>query len=317
MRSEAAGDVGDLRVAGEISPAEMAPEPLLCELADWSFRCFLWRRLSSLWSFMRIDRLAGAISSEPCNDLERVWRPELPDAEWSSSLINRSKSDSDSEDIPDEDELEENLDAFADPRRPEALFPLLCSSNGFPTSMAEIPRACVIEALLGLVEKADPSFKICEKGAKFPLSSYRHAIKYTPGAAKVDSTQRIESKKLREVLGMMFQPADSELNCPAPSFSKRGVSSLAVSSFPFSASAISVAPPPFSLNISSLDPLLDSVTSAEDNILPYELDREGAGVCGGDTRAERMFKEFIVLSEPWRRTFEDFVDYVEKMPRYR
>ena len=29
MRREAAGDVGDLRVAGEISPVEIAPEPLL------------------------------------------------------------------------------------------------------------------------------------------------------------------------------------------------------------------------------------------------------------------------------------------------
>jgi hypothetical protein len=46
------------------------------------------------------------------------------------------------------------------------------------------------------------------------------------------------------------------------------------------------------------EPLLDSVAPAEDNILPYELDREEDGVCGGDTRAERMFREFIVLSEP-------------------
>jgi hypothetical protein len=34
MRSEAAGDVGDLRVAGDISPAAIAPEPLLCVLVD-------------------------------------------------------------------------------------------------------------------------------------------------------------------------------------------------------------------------------------------------------------------------------------------
>ena len=31
-------------------------------------------------------------------------------------------------------------------------------------------------------------------------------------------------------------------------------------------------------------------------MLPYEFDLEEAGVCGGDTRAERIFKEFIVVS---------------------
>jgi hypothetical protein len=36
-------------------------------------------------------------------------------------------------------------------------------------------------------------------------------------------------------------------------------------------------------------------------MFPYELLREGAGVCGGDTRAERMrSREFIVVSKPWR-----------------
>lgn len=34
IRSEAAGEVGDFNVAGEISPDGMAPEPLLCVLVD-------------------------------------------------------------------------------------------------------------------------------------------------------------------------------------------------------------------------------------------------------------------------------------------
>lgn len=48
--------------------------------------------------------------------------------------------------------------------------------------------------------------------------------------------------------------------------------------------------------------LLDAVIVVDEYILPYELDREGAGVGGGETRAERIFKEFIVLYEPSRRS---------------
>lgn len=33
-------------------------------------------------------------------------------------------------------------------------------------------------------------------------------------------------------------------------------------------------------------------------MLPNELLREGLGVCTGDTRPDRMFREFIVISEP-------------------
>jgi len=54
----------------------------------------------------------------------------------------------------------------------------------------------------------------------------------------------------------------------------------------------------FSLSTSSLELLLTSVDPAKLKALPYEFVREGAGVCGGDTRAERMFREFIFLSKP-------------------
>lgn len=68
---DAAGDVGDFNAAGDISGAAMAPEPLLCVLVDCALRCFRCRRLSSLCSFMRIERRAGAISSA-CKDFERL-----------------------------------------------------------------------------------------------------------------------------------------------------------------------------------------------------------------------------------------------------
>jgi hypothetical protein len=45
-----------------------------------------------------------------------------------------------------------------------------------------------------------------------------------------------------------------------------------------------------------LEFLRDSFT--EDKRLPNELDREGFGVWGGDTRAEIIFREFIVHFEP-------------------
>jgi hypothetical protein len=54
----------------------------------------------------------------------------------------------------------------------------------------------------------------------------------------------------------------------------------------------------FSLSTSSLELLLTSVDPAKLKALPYEFVREGAGVCGGDTRAERMFREFIFLPRP-------------------
>lgn len=48
----------------------------------------------------------------------------------------------------------------------------------------------------------------------------------------------------------------------------------------------------------SLEPRLDPAPFPADSIFPKELDREVVGDGGGDTRAESIFKEFIVLSEP-------------------
>lgn len=68
----AAAEVGDLRAAGDISAGEIAPDPLLCVLAEGSFRCFLCLKLSSLLSLILIDRLVGVLSSEFCCAFERV-----------------------------------------------------------------------------------------------------------------------------------------------------------------------------------------------------------------------------------------------------
>jgi hypothetical protein len=162
----------------------------------------------------------------------------------------------------------------------------------------EIPSACVVDALLAPPEKTVPSFRICVKGAKLPRSSYRHAIRYTPGAAKVDKTQRTESRKAIEmVLGILCHERELELEWMLSSFSK-GVFSLKVeSSSSFSASGASFVASLFSL-MSPREFLLDSGSVVDDRMFPYELEREGTGVWGGDTRAERMFKEFIVLYEP-------------------
>jgi hypothetical protein len=161
-----------------------------------------------------------------------------------------------------------------------------------------MPTAWAVEVLLP-PGKQVPNFRSCENGAKVPLSSYRHAIKYTPGAANAEKAQQVESMRAIDILlGMMCHAGLSEDSCSLPSFSKRGVSSCTVLSSSSSASSASAASSVFSLNIPSREFLLASVTVAEERILPYELLREGAGVCGGETRAERMFKEFIVLSEP-------------------
>ena len=56
-----------------------------------------------------------------------------------------------------------------------------------------IPRFCADEFLLVVPPKMLPSLLICENGANLPLSSYKHAIKYTPGLANVESTHLIDS----------------------------------------------------------------------------------------------------------------------------
>lgn len=122
MERDEAGDVGDLRVAGEISLPAIAPDPLLCVLVDCAFRCFRCRTLSSLWSLILIERLAGAISSEACSDFERVCRAEADNDDCSVSLMDRSRSDSDSEDRPDEEEFDEKpFLPLTDVRLPEVL----------------------------------------------------------------------------------------------------------------------------------------------------------------------------------------------------
>ena len=150
---------------------------------------------------MRMDRLAGAISSELCNDFEREWRvaDDAPDSPVSP--IDRSRSDSDSEDMPDEVELDDNaLVPFVEVRLLNVIFPLSCSPPEFPSSVAAIPRVWAVDARLDPPAKAVPNFRIFEIGAKWPLSSYRHAIKYTPGAASVETIPRIDSNRVTEIL---------------------------------------------------------------------------------------------------------------------
>lgn len=89
---------------------------------------------------MRIDRLAGAISSPPCKDFDLVC---LVEDVGSESLMERSRSDSDSDDIPDEDEDEECVfDGLVEALMPDALFPLFNPFNPpAPSSVDDIPRA--------------------------------------------------------------------------------------------------------------------------------------------------------------------------------
>lgn len=242
-----------------------------------------------------MERLAGAISSEFCKDFERLWRLEL-EVVCSASSLGLSRSDSDPEDTPDDDEFDDIfLELLTDPRLPFVLLPLPFSPDLLPPSSAdEVPGA--VDPRLAPPEKA---LRICVNGAKFPLSSYRHAIKYTPGAARVEKIQRIESIKANEILvGINSHPDAPELCFMPSTFSRRGLVSSILLSSSKSGSRASSVPSDFSLSSSSCEFLLDSVTVADEKIFPYELLREGAGVEGGDTRAERMFKEFIVLSQP-------------------
>ena len=89
-----------------------------------------------------MDLLAGAISSEPWRDLERVWRFEDAEPGFSPSLMDLSRSDSDSDDKPDEDEFDDNpLVPRAKPRFPTVFLPLFGAPNGVPMSEESIPTA--------------------------------------------------------------------------------------------------------------------------------------------------------------------------------
>lgn len=279
---EEAGDVGDLRVAGDISAGEIAPEPLLCVLDGCDLRGFLCLKLSSLWSLIRIDRLAGVVSSESCCDFDRVWRVEPPSWCRSASSSIPSGSDSDSDESPDDEECEAKvLGNLAESRLPAAFFPFLWTLNELWSSADETPSASAVDELADPPKKTAPSLRICENGAKFPLASYRNAIRYTPGAAKVDSTQRMESRSVRDNPGATFHPEGSRLANWFSGFSNKGVSSCAALSYvapSVSASRVSLLfPSVFSLSKVPREFLLDSINPA-DSRFPSELDLDGPGV---------------------------------------
>lgn len=104
IEREEAGEVGDFRASGEMPPDGKSPDTLPWDAVDCALRCFRCRIESSEWSFIRMDLRAGAISSEFCIDFDRVCRAGELASPYSSSLIGRS--DSDSEDNPDDDELD-------------------------------------------------------------------------------------------------------------------------------------------------------------------------------------------------------------------
>lgn len=53
-----------------------------------------------------MDRRAGATSSVPCKDLERVFRDAFDESFFSDSPMGRSLSDSDSDDAPEAEALD-------------------------------------------------------------------------------------------------------------------------------------------------------------------------------------------------------------------
>ena len=101
---------------------------------------------------MRIDRRAGAISSACGYDFDRVCLFKLDPPELFASTTDASLSESDPDDIPEEEEFDDNaLVVLEAPRRPvEFLVP------GKSASAEATPRACAVEApppLLRTIEK--------------------------------------------------------------------------------------------------------------------------------------------------------------------
>lgn len=141
------GEVGDLSVA-IVSSAGLHPKGLelvvLLVVSLVFLRCFRRLRLSSLWSFKRIDRRAGAISSPDAGMLgfDRVGLP----SELGAFDLLRSNA-SDSEVVEDIDSRDAELLSFgmASPLRRVNVF---SGSILIPPSAAESPTAEAVDVLL-------------------------------------------------------------------------------------------------------------------------------------------------------------------------
>jgi hypothetical protein len=70
------------------------------------------------------------------------------------------------------------------------------------------------------------NFLSCNNGAKFPFSSYKQAIRYTPGAANVESIHRIEFMIVVAMrLGITCHVEDRELKFFDSPWESKGVTS--------------------------------------------------------------------------------------------
>lgn len=214
--SAPAGDVGDLRWA-EMSFCLEPPPVLPAEVLDAPFLCLRCRSVSSLCSLIRIDLRDGLISSVLCVLDDRDCRP--PDA--AALPLSRSCSDSDSLERPEEEEPDENMG-----RATMALpLPMLIISLGAEPSLA-FSSELDLRASLRRVPK---SFRIGRRGEKWPSESYRQAMRYVPGAARVDRTQRRElMKALATLLGNRCQDDCLKPACLRSVSCSRGVFSSKV-----------------------------------------------------------------------------------------
>lgn len=95
----ALGEVGDLSCADKSGGARE-----FLALNDCDFLCL--RRFSSLFNLIRIDRRAGPGSSSGCRDLDRACRFEAVELRR-LPLLRVPISDSDSEDMPEDDDPED------------------------------------------------------------------------------------------------------------------------------------------------------------------------------------------------------------------
>ena len=108
---------------------------------------------------MRIDLLAGDISSARGDGFARV--PLLTE----DPLLDLSRSDSDPEERPEDDEFDdESLVPLMDVRRPVGPLFLLLASNAELASTDESPRVWAVESRLG-------TRRMDENGLKLPSAS--------------------------------------------------------------------------------------------------------------------------------------------------
>ena len=173
IRNDDAGDVGDFKfatVSAVCSLLSAPAAPLLVDLDPSALLCLRRRVVSSLYSLIRIDRLAGVVSSEEEDGWDLAWLWGI--FSFSLSLLPASSSDSDVAEEKERVIVGRRRSGFAVGfRRPFRLSPLDVVVRVARSGALERPTAWVVDLFPLRLGRTRLSLRTGLNGANLPLSS--------------------------------------------------------------------------------------------------------------------------------------------------